>query len=210
MLHLLVPGNACDLRCSACARCSWTLQSKTNNHSATCTCCDRWMVHRHCWLTLLAGRDEQPNPKRSSAAFNQDQMINASGLLIVHFSHAKASASPVGPTLRAGYREGCAGLATSQMQSSPSAAPDASRLGLKLLNSKPLTCETETWNEPSLCAVGLQEPACNTNCLQLLGFCRSPCPSASAAWTTEGSALTHPPVGLGSRGRWCHQIDLQQ
>lgn len=43
-------------------------------------------------------------------------------------------------TLRAGYSEGCAGLATSQMHSSPSAAPEASRLGLKGLNSRPFTC----------------------------------------------------------------------
>lgn len=47
-------------------------------------------------------------------------------------------------TLREGYSEGCAGDATSQMHSSPSAAPDASRLGLKLLNSKPLTCDKNT------------------------------------------------------------------
>ena len=42
-------------------------------------------------------------------------------------------------TLRGGYIEGAAGLARSQMQRSPSAAPDANRLGLKLLNSRPLT-----------------------------------------------------------------------
>jgi hypothetical protein len=36
--------------------------------------------------------------------------------------------------------EGAEGLATSQMHRSLSAAPDASRLGLKLLNSRPLTC----------------------------------------------------------------------
>lgn len=36
--------------------------------------------------------------------------------------------------------EGAAGLATSQMHRSPSAAPEASRLGLKVLNSRPLTC----------------------------------------------------------------------
>jgi hypothetical protein len=43
-------------------------------------------------------------------------------------------------TLRAGYSEGCAGAATSQMHSSPSAPPEAMRLGLKLLNSSPCTC----------------------------------------------------------------------
>ena len=39
----------------------------------------------------------------------------------------------------AGYKEGCAGFPTSQMHSSPSAAPDARRFGLKGLNSRPRT-----------------------------------------------------------------------
>lgn len=43
-------------------------------------------------------------------------------------------------TLSAGYKEGVLGLATSQMHKSPSAAPVARRLGLKELNSRPLTC----------------------------------------------------------------------
>ena len=38
---------------------------------------------------------------------------------------------PPAPPFIAGYREGCAGLPTSQMHSSPSAPPDASRLGLR-------------------------------------------------------------------------------
>lgn len=54
-------------------------------------------------------------------------------------------------TLRAGYSEGCAGDATSQMHSSPSAAPDASRLGLKLLNSRPFTCTDVRCQSISCC-----------------------------------------------------------
>lgn len=51
-----------------------------------------------------------------------------------------AAAPPPAHTLSAGYSDGCEGAATSQMHSSPSAAPDASRLGLNELNSRPLTC----------------------------------------------------------------------
>ena len=38
------------------------------------------------------------------------------------------------PTFKGGYMEGVDGLAKSQMHRSLSAAPEASRLGLKLLN----------------------------------------------------------------------------
>lgn len=50
---------------------------------------------------------------------------------------------PPGPKLpfRAGYKEGTLGLAMSQMHRSLSAAPVASRLGLNVLNSRPLTCK---------------------------------------------------------------------
>ena len=42
-------------------------------------------------------------------------------------------------TLRGGKCEGSAGAAKSHMQISPSSAPDASKLGLMELNSRPRT-----------------------------------------------------------------------
>ena len=48
------------------------------------------------------------------------------------------------PPLSAGYSDGAAGLARSQMHSSPSAAPDARSAGLNGLNCKPLTCAGES------------------------------------------------------------------
>lgn len=55
-------------------------------------------------------------------------------------------------TFSAGYSVGAVGFARSQMQSSPSAAPEASRLGLNVLNSRPLTCIEQCGRTPGHCA----------------------------------------------------------
>ena len=57
--------------------------------------------------------------------------------------HARKDTSPVSgwpaPPFSGGYSEGVVGFARSQMHSSPSSAPDASRFGLNALNSRPRT-----------------------------------------------------------------------
>lgn len=47
-------------------------------------------------------------------------------------------------TFRGGKWIGCAGLAKSHMHISPSSAPDASKFGVIVLNSKPRTCKRKT------------------------------------------------------------------
>ncbi len=54
-------------------------------------------------------------------------------------------------TLREGYSDGCAGCATSHMHSSPSAAPVASKFGVKGLKSSPFTCNDSSMRHVGMC-----------------------------------------------------------
>lgn len=123
-------------------------------------------------------------------------------------SHDNGANNPCPHTLRAGYNEGWAGFATSQMHSSPSAAPDASKLGLKLLNSRPFTCKHRT--QLSCCRLGPSTATAAATAPLHLGHHYLPCPSAWTAWKAEGSGRNPRPVELGSRGRCSRLTGLQQ
>lgn len=147
MLHLLVPCNTRDLRRWACSCCCWTLQD-----TAETQCTDKLRLtqaeHARAVCKLLNKTRCTPGTtalRECRPWRTANRAVHAAVAAATADSPFNRSNTPslgrVQRTLRAGYREGCAGFATSQMHSSPSAAPEASRLGLKLLNSRPLTCK---------------------------------------------------------------------
>ena len=105
-------------------------------------------------------------------------------------------------TLRGGKCEGCVGAAKSQMQISPSSAPDASKFGAMALNSRP-----RTWNVGKGTEVNIP---CN---LQMLDNKYHICQNDQAFITEKGNSqalcalkdvrqeLAHLPQSWGNEAR---------
>lgn len=132
-------------------------------------------------------------------------------------------ATPAPRTLSEGYSDGCAGAAMSQMHSSPSAAPDAKRLGLNPLNSRPLTCKAvEAHGRGGVLQLlppgEEQHPLFLHWCagqiivaLHALPKNQSTAPRrrASASSTAMGWIPGRPATRLDSTGRWSHPPNRQ-
>ena len=75
----------------------------------------------------------------------------------------KTAAKQAKLALRGGKAVGFLGFATSQMMMSPSAPPEASKLGLSWLNARPLTCNTIVIHQQLTCP-------CELHCTDNVGL----------------------------------------